>query len=201
MSLIQCWIEDDRARVAVDTRANPGGAFSDSDEMSKLIPLPHAGVVVAFRGSMLGFFNLLAQLLLTQGNGGFDEISSALSRRVSDAHSRWPEGLPPEAGKFEFWMVGYSAQVARMACMVSAVSLAHGTSDAVEIKSNAPHAPGFKLIPNLGDDAGMHELARRQVEWMREHSSAEATGGRLLIAEITRDSILVRDAGRIGGGE
>lgn len=73
--------------------------------------------------------------------------------------------------------------------------------DSVWIGSGLPYMERLEFGWSRQAPAGMHELARRQVEWMREHSSAEATGGRLLIAEITRDSILVRDAGRIGGGE
>ncbi|GAB3356201.1 hypothetical protein [Lysobacter tyrosinilyticus] len=201
MSLIQIWLERDKARVAVDTLARPGGARQSMGHVSKLIPLTHAGVVLAYRGSDLAFFQVFAQFFLTPGNDDFDSIESAMPTRFMHAYGQFlinASSVPTHADvSCELFLVGHSRLQQKMACTQFNLNLRTGKAVPMPMKGNCRLAPGFENVPELTTDEAMQEVAARQIAWMRENAPKVATGGRLLIAELTRDSVVIRDVGDI----
>jgi hypothetical protein len=199
MSLVQVWLEDERARVAVDTcvyRTAPG-VGEEVGVGSKLIALPHAGLVLAFRGADLAFFQVFAQLYLTAGNDSFDETVGVLPVRVQHAASQFPRGLSPMASSCELHVVGYSRKEQRFASVLFEVDLRAGKAEATPLTGPCRVAPGFNSVPALSTDEGMMELARAQLAWMRDNEPKRATGGRLLVADVTHASVSIRDVGEI----
>lgn len=196
MSLLQIWIERNRARIAVDSIGNGGGVREGKAEVSKLLPLAHAGVVLAYRGTDLAFLRVFAQLFLGSGSDHYDEIVEAIPNRCTPEQTNWPldSDIPSTC---EIAVAGFSEALGQMAATVFTVDLAAGTTHTHKVTPPGVSAPGFSDIPNLSTDAGMHVLASRQVAWMVENKPDGVTGGRLLVAEVRRGSITIRDAGKI----
>jgi hypothetical protein len=192
MSLVQVWLENDRARVAVDTLYTmPGVGMAEG---SKLLPLPHAGTVFAYRGAFGAFALVFAYLYVAQTDS-FDSIIAGVPNCVLQAKAN----LHPDAAawEFELHVVGYSDELQRFSSMLFLVDLKAGTAEAKPLNGPCRVGPAINPVPELNNDAAMFEVARAQVAWMRDNEPELATGGRLLIAELTRAAITVKQAGQI----
>lgn len=199
MSLIQIWIEPNRARVAADTAAHHIGPQSSPIQVSKILLLAHAQTVLAFRGNSLAAFQVFAQAFLTPGSGDFDEILQSMRRRVADAATHWPDG-DPNAGPslFELHVIGYSALAQKFAASSFTIDLAEsGNLSERPVNGQCRVAPGVTPIPPLDNDAAMLEVAAGQIEWIKTNAPCEAAGGRLIVAELTAGEVRIRDAGEI----
>lgn len=196
MSLLQIWVEPDHARVAVDT-VGLSSITGQQRDMCKLFPLPHAGVVLAFRGVDIGFFQVFGQCVLV-GADNFDGLVDAMPQHIADASTRVPPGIDPAALACELHIVGYSERAGRMAGATFQVELDGSRCDPRHMTGPCRLGPGFNDSPHLGSDAAMLATARRQLAWIREHEPERATGGQLLVAEVTRGGISTRVAGEIG---
>lgn len=197
MSLVQIWIEKDKARVAVDTvvyRCSAPGAELVKSESSKLLALPHAGVVLAYRGVDAAFFQVLQQVFLS-GDSGYDAIAHSMPERVRDATTHVPPEVPREATSCEVHLVGYSACRAAFAATSYAVDLSAGKCESRPLSGPCRLVPGFASAPELGTNEAMLSVARQQLAWMEINTPREATGGRLLVAELTREGISLKTAG------
>ena len=197
MSLFQAWIEPERALVAVDTLAydhNHGGI----SEVLKMAALPHAQCVMACRGSQHAFLQLLAHAWLAPGYSTYDKLAACVPQLVEWASAQFPESLPDAIAQCELTLVGWSDAGQRMA----------GTSYVVDLKANTCQAQGeidycrvgpavVNKVPAEFDDALALKVARLQVAWVQDNAPDQATGGRLLIAELSRREIVIRDAGKI----
>lgn len=194
MSIVQLWIEQDRARVAVDTIGYPGTG-GPAREVCKLFPLPHAGVVVAYRGTDVGAFQVLAQVILGSAGGSYDQIAKAMPTHVRNAASQVPPRAPGAAFRSEIHLAGYSDAAERMAGHSWKVDLKERQCVPMPLSGPARIGPGFEDVPTLGSDQAMLETALRQMQWMRDNTPDKVTGGRLLVAEVTRGGVAVRDLG------
>jgi hypothetical protein len=195
MSLVQIWLEKDRARVAVDTVGHFMGAGAGSGDASKIVALSHAGIVLAYRGCDIAFFQVFAQIFLTPGNDGYDAITKLLPIRVQHASTQFRPDAPDALSTCELFVVGYSAEQQRMAGTLFNVNVRTGSVTEFAMNGSCRLAPGFNETPALDSDAAMIEMGRRQVAWMRVNAPEQATGGRLMVAEVERGSISIRDAG------
>ncbi len=198
MSLLQIYVNETSASIAVDTNAhgmlaNQSGGLR---EVSKLMPIPHAGVVLAYRGSDVAFFNLFAQFMLGQDWSDFDSGKDVLPLKCSHAMTQFPEALPHELGRAQIVIAGYSKRLRRMAASMFRIDIAAGATELDRDVTNGACAPyGSEVFE--GSDAGMLAFAATQVAWMKANEPGQATGGRLLCAELKPGSITIRDVGPI----
>jgi hypothetical protein len=117
---------------------------------------------------------------------------------VADAASRFPKGLPVEASSCDLFVVGWSVLLKRMSAVQFTLNLNDGNCVSEEIEK-CRIGPGIPQVPPLDDDRNMLHVAWHQVRWMEESQPHAATGGRLLIAEVSRKEISLWEAGPITG--
>ncbi|MBS0216381.1 MAG: hypothetical protein JSR50_11590 [Proteobacteria bacterium] len=200
MSLIQTWIEQDHALVAVDTIGHGIGAWDgDVRTMTKLFPFPTANMLIACRGSEIAFLSLIGAFF---GDGGVRDIDQAIDTfpdRVARAGSQF-DGYPvtEEMTKGELWMVGWSDRVNRMLGACREFNLAGGRilNPEAGLLPQAMLAPGVSPVLPLTNDHVMLDTACRQLGAMKDLGGA-VTGGDLMVARVERGRIEIRNAGPI----
>ncbi|GHB95911.1 hypothetical protein [Thermomonas carbonis] len=198
MSIFQSWIEQDRAVVAVDTLAY--AATGELVESNKMVILAQSNSVMACRGSQLAFFQVLAQVWLVPGLTSYDNLAEKLPELISWAAANFPAGFPDEATQCEVHLVGWSEAKQSMAGVTYVADLNAKTAKLFGEVNRCRVAPLPKVpIPACFDDQRALQLARDQVAWMEGNTPTAVTGGRLLVAEITRAGTNVRDLGAING--
>lgn len=196
MSLVNVWISPDRALVGVDTE----GVTLDGthNEVSKMIPLVHANLVLATRGHM-GFLNALFGTSYAVG-GDFDAIVEKMPMILSYAFnhlmSQASSAGVADQGNFDrqdAFIVGWSRKHCRMLGMSYSQETAKDGFTGREIDSwcvSPWEDPGvMPPIPNTPEV--LKEVARTQASFASDPRSEAAVGGRLLVAEITRDGIII----------
>lgn len=172
--------------------------------VSKLLVLPHAGCVVAVRGTR--------ELLR------FVWVNSHLWTDIDDVMRELP-GMLPAAGSAlqlasperhlypgdEVYVVGWSDKLSRMVCAQYFTKDGFATfTTAVEKGSGS-----VRFAPPVSDEerrnvrapltpADALDLARKQVAHSRASGSVVPYGGRLSVAVLTKDSITLTDAGDLG---
>lgn len=215
MSILNIVWNPSRVMVAVDTncdQAEGAPALPDGAPVGpvcKLFPLPAFGAVLAGRGPVaLTPLVTLAAVMTTAGQGiDFDGLVQRLPELIREVHGRLMQDLttashsPHFVEKFEFAAAGWSERRARMA----AFSWWHYSADdglqEFEIDSTWPAviAPRFDY-PWEEDPprtpAAMLSLARIQAREAITRGP-RGTGGRLLIAELTKASVSVTDYGEL----
>lgn len=185
MSLMNCFISNDRALVAVDTAVTVG-------EASKLAILPHANTVLAMRGEVMFFGQVHAALNLCHVNG-FDGLAEVMPQIFAQVYAQRQAFIDkhPFAG-IEIALVGWSTALGRM----QGVRYERWPDD--KGPRITPIVP-WSLSPNPGytpdtppDSAErMEAIAKDQVRVLRQLPMVVA-GGRLLVAELTHDAASVR---------
>lgn len=192
MSLLNCHVQSDRVLVAVDTRVGSPDSRVES-HASKLLTLPHANVVLAMRGE-LAIFNWMCVELNISVATDFDAMASAMGDLLCRIHGQRMEVFPdnPFAG-LEILLAGWSTALGRM----QAVRWQRWPGDkAFRVGPVSPWVmspdPGYAESPAAPDNADrMAAVARDQVDLLRKFSGV-VVGGRLLLAELTRDSLAIR---------
>ncbi|WP_201312896.1 hypothetical protein [Dyella sp. EPa41] len=203
MSVLNCFVAEDRALVSVDTCMAPISSSNAADlarraHGSKLLALPHANVVLAARGEM-NFFNWLASDLNRAVLDGYDAMAERMpsllekNLEVFMAAVAKPQGVDAFPGA-EIVMVGWSRATNRMQAAVWKCDHGEKASRVARVASwMASPNPGYAELPAPPDSAErMTTIARDQVELLRSLPVAVAVGGRLLLAEVTRDSISIK---------
>lgn len=216
MSLVNIVMNPDRALIATDThvqfmscvstsvseaiaRAQAGGFSS-----SKFDYLPHANIVMTCRGvSILG--TIAFGTVKLSGISDFDHVVTSMSQWIADATRQATELLRQQGVNHfegcEITLVGYSQALGRM----EAVRWVRQPSD--RVFSVAPVA-GVSLMPDAEwsqppeppiTDEAMEAVARDQVQYCidRWPGGEYRLGGRLLLAELTRDSLSVRTIAKL----
>lgn len=192
MSLLNVWVSPERALIAVDTDAiTPDGQHFG---MSKLLVLPHAETVFAFRGDRRFMHDLFGRFYLARCDVDLDAIMSGMGEMLASVIL----GLR-QAGEaplsYEVAVVGWSASEARVRGFWCTGRTDEDDWDLEEITSARVtpwRLPNLRMTPNV---EGMRELAVQQAEWLR--ADGDAGGGRLLVAQLTRREIIVRDEGAL----
>lgn len=203
MSLLNYWVSSNKALIGVDTQAQtPDGSYV---ETSKLALLPHSNVVIACRGQVA----LLHQLYRGTFGGPppqeYAQVSDWLSREVDAAFDGLvaagvDHGIPEAAIRVdtEIVTVGWSRKVNRMAAT-------RFRREAIQCRFDVDNAE-TSLAPNAGwskaqlpDSAQAHvQIARDQVAFTRRNFPGAPIGGRLLLAELSKDTASLRAICKLG---
>lgn len=196
MSILNCWVSDRRALLAVDTHVQKNAG--PQVHASKLLVLPHANLAAAMRGDLI-FFSGLFDALHLGDIADFDAAAAAMPGLLDSAFAayellRLPLGLP-WAGS-EIALVGWSARAGQMQGVryESWPALPAWQITPVEPWSLSPNA-SWPELPNTPDTATkMMSLARDQVAFIRSHFNGAVIGGRLLVADLTQHAVTIRTA-------
>jgi len=190
MSLLNVWVSPERALISVDT----DGLTSDGEhvEMSKLLVLAHANTVLGFRGDRRFMHDLFATYYLAAAAVDFDAIVAALPEMLASVILAFrAPGIAPQP--YQFAIVGWSAAEGRVCGRWYTGNTGEDGYDVDELGARvAPwHGAEAARLPDSEDS--IRWLSERQAPWLREEGAAG--GGRLLIAQVTRCEIIVRDEG------
>lgn len=193
MSLLNVHVNEVRALVAVDTDGiTPAGEHYD---VAKMLPLYHAGALFAARGDRRFLHDVFKLFYLASAPCGYDEIADHMPMACASAIASWnAEGGAPTP--YQVVVVGWSKADGRMRGRIY-------TGDTGDAEGFDCGELGARVIPwdfertaPVPDSVDViRELAREQAPWLR--AKGAAGGGRLLVAEVTENSIKVTDIGNI----
>lgn len=201
MSLLNVWVSDHRALVAVDTQGiNPDGSCCHG---SKIYHLAHSNLIIAGRG--LTVFSRLVFDICHHLNASYDEaieqlpmiLSRASELMYTQAETDGVAGMV-DLVQQEVVLVGWSERSNGLqAAWRKRSEFAGGFLDQpIAPALIAPHEPawGYPPYDDLSSAAHMERMARWQVDRFRRMHPGEsdALGGRLLIAELLRDSMSMK---------
>lgn len=206
MSLANVVVSHDRALISVDTRAGfIEGAQDLADaetfqnrHAAKLWLFPHLSMAMTQRGD--GVLTATVRNLLERSlPNSFDDAVRLVPALLGFAYTDTVEPRKQALGIEDFpgaeiVLVGWSP------CNLSfqAIRWRRYPADTDFIQSRVDK---MLLLPeidriepvDLPDTAEkMEAVARRQVKWVRQEHPSLACGGRLLVAELTRDAVTVR---------
>ena len=187
MSLLNVHVTDDRALIAVDTDGvSPTG---EHFEICKMYPLIHANVVLAGQGALLWHLEVFNHICRAAGQVDYDvivdDMPELLRRMTAGAREHGALDLA-----FSLAIVGLSPREGRIAGRWYEGRL---TGDKVEVHSLGSRVgpwPFDDPAPIPDSDENHRTLATRQTAFHR--SLGFAGGGRLLLAELTRDALFIR---------
>lgn len=218
MSLLNVWVSPTRALVAVDTlaAADWGPDIGVKLHTSKMLALPHAGVLLAGRGHnavLGGVFIALASTLSSDLDGIDAVMPQLMGKNVARIVAKRREmGFDrPEISKQQLVLCGFSTRRGQMVALLYTID-DEGPASRTEIGGDGvggdwlsawdAAAQGEAPIPDSPD--AMREVMRQQVQHLRvalpEATLAHSTtGGRAIVAELGRGSIFIRDTGPLFG--
>lgn len=206
MSLLNVFVSPSRVLVSVDTNAiSPHG--NGNYEISKLIPLAHANTVLAARGVNTFLLEVFAGCFLLP-RADCDRINAWLPGAIDEIWKR-VAALAAQGGLAENILGGCDLLVAGWSPSLSAMSAvryarepnAHAfTIDPIHACMIAPKIDWKCHEPDRAPDGLtlMQGIARNQVDHILAAEPGQPIGGRLLVAEITRDGIAIRNMGKLG---
>lgn len=209
MSLINLCLEHDCALISYDTLSSvmPGASVPSSAidqllaggvHMSKCAFLTHANVALAHRGDAMMAINVFSALQLSAARD-FDAMAEAMPELLAHSFTQvtafrkqhW--GIDTFHGA-ELILVGWSPALNRMQA-VRWVRWPQDRGFAASTVGRALMLPDAEWAqpPEAPDTPEkMERIARDQVAYVRRNHAGFNCGGRLLLAEITRDSTTVR---------
>lgn len=172
MSILNAWIESERAVIAVDTEAAlPSGT---AGVMSKLVTLPHIGAALAIRGN--AFFFTRAFSLCHLFGGDFDWLDANMQAAVQCAFAEYlqtAEQLQMDTyanrDEQELVLVGWSEKRGRLwGRSFIQRDRARGFVEAdIDEYHLSPWDVSFEPIGMPRDSGKMLELASAQVSFLR----------------------------------
>jgi len=192
MSVVDVWVSPTKAMVIVDTKGQrvDGAGYL---EISKMLYLPHANVVIAGRGTNL-FLNALFSILHlspAQSCDDCDRLMFGALKQASEGVKAMVDAgaVPPMAVRNEVTLVGYSDHYHGMHA-VSYLECDDGSFEAHEV-SDAYFGPWFEIwgpAPTGFPTVGLaRAIATEQVSNLLQMHPDKPFGGRLLLAELTRE--------------
>jgi len=210
MSLLNVLLRDQKAVVAVDT-ANVVIATGAIYEGCKMIPLANAGCVLAGRGSPLLLYNFVTWLHCSARSLSFDFIAAEAPTAIDTWFEQWvalirghmPEEHLPTTQNHQLVVVGWSEKVGRMAGLSLTRDRGSDTAFRAEPIDGVYASPAYEedlselTVPN--EVAYMQAVAEAQVRAYRGGTldAGFVIGGRLMVAELTRDAVTIRSACRL----
>lgn len=195
MSILNAWIQADRAFVGVDTEAaDPGGRFKPA---SKMTPIVHLNAILACRGDML-FFLLLSRVCQFEPNQ-FDELVDGMIdfAKATDAEiSRFKQSHAFPLGAYsnpEIIAVGWSE---RRRCMVAVSCNKHGDNFVSQVAENgccsiAPFDQDFPAPPKRYDPGEVARYVQVQTLIARKKAPDASVGGRFIVATVFRNGMSI----------
>lgn len=200
MSLLNLVLERDRAVVAVDTLCRVGTPDGSAlANKGKLFLLPHARMALAGRGDIRVLASLHLASLCSPGELDIDSIGPSLGQAAQHVVIELQRADPLwRFVEAELVAVGWSASREAMVAFAAVRNAGDADFRTVEITSTmlGPD-PSCPTPANLATPEAMEWLSRQQVKRFRSlvGDDAGVIGGRLLFAEIRRDSQRVRELG------
>lgn len=211
MSIYGVWVGGDSALAMVDTKAvDDEGRVGTS---CKLLPLPAANTLVVHRGISLHFGVVLLHLLSSkQPHGSFDELGEVVPAALEELPQHFTEPALHGEAELELVLVGWSDRLAAMA--VSTYRYKHGEPSQI----GEPQTDAGVIVPidpaelsqaqNLpfegqGDRTeALRELAQRMIAFGRASDVAGELGfgGNMVVAQLSRNRMQIRDCGPIDPG-
>lgn len=202
MSLVNVVLEQDRAIVGFDTLSGMVQGFEHllqcEVHASKAVYMPHARAMLAHRGEALMAI-MAHEALQIAALQGFDEMAEAMPHILAATFVQFCEFRKHQLGREHFEgseiiLVGWSNALERMqAIRWTRYPEDKGFSVASVGKCVfLPDAEWPAQPSATGTPEQMEAIARDQVAWVRKNRPGFNCGGRLLLAELTRDACSVR---------
>ncbi len=215
MSLLNVWVEPQRALVGVDTHAMyldprgepakgmPAGRF----ETSKMIPIVHLNAVMAVRGSAILIAGCYV-LCNMEPRLGLDQLFNDFPAIVAKNYAQLEQAARQQGHQAsldqEVMLVGWSRRAGKMRCLMlkqvpgQAGFVPHDV-DELWLGSWDDDAQGVPPVDPC-DDRSMAELMQAQRLDARQRFPNLPIGGRALVAELSRDQICLREVASLEQG-
>jgi len=198
MSLLNVWVSHATARVVVDTegRTDEGEYF----ELSKMVALPHANAVIAGRG-INTFLAMVVEALQLRKAPSFDAMAEQMPAvlQTVTGYLKTQSDIPHEViHDQEIVLVGWSNWLMRMNAIAYASKTAAGF---VETEfSKMYYSPwldswGVRLFAATNEQARV--FSQEQIVHALALDPTAPIGGRLLLAELTRDDCRISTLARV----
>lgn len=199
MSLVNVWVTPQKAMVVVDTEAQ--SQEGEYFETSKMLTLPHANVVVAGRGHN-AFFNVLFSLLHMDKGATFDDLEGSFDGSLAQttAYLKTIEAqFIRSIYEQEIALVGYSHSRRGMHCVAyqskdESGFAAHDIDDAY-LSPWDPTTWGLPMPVTTAEHARV--ASTEQLAKAKALHPDAPLGGRLLLAEVTRDELTLSVLGTL----
>lgn len=198
MSILNCWVQPDKALIGVDTEAlSVDGSIAG--HVSKLQPLVGMNAIVAVTGTAL--FGSIAFGTTLAVYGGVDVLITKMPELLQMMYERSLKavvdfglelGRDPE--KLSVLVCGWSTKLERPVCRYYVqTDAAVGFIEYEPLHGVVqPCLPAdWSNIPDPDTPEAMGCYAKQQARYMRQCTKAHA-GGPFVVVEITRDGMSIR---------
>ena len=206
MTILNAWIERDRALLAVNSEARHADS-GEKFQLDKLWVLPILNAAVAYRGCG-GYFTILRAMLESLVPRSFDELGAAMPQQMSTAREKMknhPQAwTDPTLYDANVVAVGWSTRRGRMIGFQFEQLAVNGfTEKVLEPPAEAGAGAGYRFLapgdlieqlPPPRDVAAMVTCARVQKQLIEERYPGLASGGQLHVATLTRGRITIEMA-------
>lgn len=200
MSLMNVWIEPDRATVAVDTTGI--SSIHGKVSLSKLVPLVHMNAVIAGRGNggLIGvLYSGVCRMPIT-----FDDMAAHMPKFLADTLIEYERaarlaGYEPDQVSTvdQVAFVGWSESEDRMVGWLYLRGVGERTFTQRRIRPWVvmPGEP-FTALPDTPKSHADHlRIGRQQTRWHRSALPGRAIGGDMIVAELDKVSMAITNAG------
>lgn len=217
MSLLNIYLAAHRALVGVDTACGlvPGQSMEDwcaanapgrkpPAEMSKLWTITHAGAVIACRGTALFGMEVFCAASMLPSVDAIEDGMGELLKHIGAANdARHAAAEAPDELRFaaqQIALVGWSQREGAMIATVWERAAGPGQRFVVDQvdRFTAPWETEWGEAIEPRTDHDMLQLARVQVYRFGAIHPGAPIGGRLIVAEVTRGAVAVREVGQLG---
>ena len=193
MSLLNVLLFPERALVTTDTQCKnytTGNYF----EGSKMFPIVHANVLIAGRGDRV-FGDLVFQWYGGSETCDFDSIDSSLSQNLTKIAERYASIPGAHVGGNELVIVGWSAKHGAMqgiACTRPDIDSPFSIARMISGHIAPETTEDLRHIQCADHVECLIEIARAQTRQSKIDYPGSPIGGRLILADMTRDRMEIR---------
>lgn len=207
MSILNVWSTPKLALVCADTLAGETGG-ARVGQISKFLPLPHLNCVMGMRGSAI----FLTQVFVAVSCRPFDTFDELLDALPKDLPQIFKAAVETCRGAFgvvdatpmnhqELVLVGWSHRSQGMTAFqfVQDDPKKGFAQSWIKDQFSAPWDESLAALPEPSNVPRMEQLAHAQLQLIREKAPGFASGGRLMICQIQKGSMIIADRGSFDG--